>query len=98
MACDAARVPLPDRRVDTVTVIHVLEHLAPRHGDAVVREALRLARKQVVVAVPYEDEPTAAYGHVRCFTPEQLTDVGHRTGHRFSVASHHGGWLLLDAR
>ncbi|KNE82544.1 MULTISPECIES: mycofactocin oligosaccharide methyltransferase MftM [Streptomyces] len=96
LTCDAARVPLPDASVDTVTVIHVLEHLDPGHGEAVVQEALRLARKRVVVAVPYEEEPTAAYGHVRCFDQDQLTELGRRTGHRFSVASHHGGWLVLD--
>ncbi|MFI1165494.1 mycofactocin oligosaccharide methyltransferase MftM [Streptomyces sp. NPDC020801] len=97
LACDAARVPLPDGSVDTVTVIHVLEHLDPGHGDAVVEEALRLARQRVVVAVPYENEPTAAYGHVRCFDPDQLAELGRRTGHRFSVAEYHGGWLVLDA-
>ncbi|TQJ85307.1 mycofactocin oligosaccharide methyltransferase MftM [Streptomyces sp. SLBN-31] len=96
LVCDAARVPLPDRSVDTVTVVHVLEHLDPGHGEAVVREALRLARKRVVVAVPYEDEPTAAYGHVRCFDEDQLAEMGRRTGHRFSVGSWHGGWLIVD--
>ncbi|MGW2744709.1 mycofactocin oligosaccharide methyltransferase MftM [Streptomyces sp. NPDC001450] len=96
LVCDAARVPLPDRSVDTVTVIHVLEHLDPGHGEAVVREALRLARQRVVVAVPYEDEPTAAYGHVRCFDEDQLAETGRRAGHRFSVGSHHGGWLVID--
>ncbi|WP_367320296.1 mycofactocin oligosaccharide methyltransferase MftM [Streptomyces sp. HUAS ZL42] len=96
MVCDAARVPLPDRSVDDVTVIHVLEHLDPVHGDRVVREALRLARRRVVVAVPYEDEPTAAYGHVRCFDREQLAELGRGTGHRFSVSSYHGGWLVID--
>src|SRR5579884_2222370 len=29
LVCDAARVPLPDRAVDTVTLIHLLEHLEP---------------------------------------------------------------------
>ncbi len=96
LVCDASRVPLPDRSVDTVTVIHLLEHLDAGHGDAVVHEALRLARRRVVVAVPYEDEPTAAYGHVRCFTPEQLADLGRRTGHRFSVGAFHGGWLVVE--
>ncbi|MFP1628522.1 mycofactocin oligosaccharide methyltransferase MftM [Streptomyces sp. 5K101] len=96
LACDAARVPLPDRAVDTVTVIHVLEHLEPAHGEAVVREALRLARRRVVVAVPYEDEPTAAFGHVRCFGHDQLTELGRRTGCPFRVDSFHGGWLVLD--
>ncbi|NBM17435.1 mycofactocin oligosaccharide methyltransferase MftM [Streptomyces sp. GC420] len=96
LACDAARVPLPDRSVDTVTVIHVLEHLDPAHGDAVVAEALRLARRRIVVAVPYEDEPTAAYGHVRCFGPDQLAALGRRAGLPFTVTSYHGGWLVLD--
>ncbi|CAM5232895.1 hypothetical protein SANTM175S_04813 [Streptomyces antimycoticus] len=44
-----------------------------------------------------KDEPTAAYGHVRCFDPDQLAALGRRTGHRFSVASYHGGWLVLEA-
>ncbi|WP_424852046.1 mycofactocin oligosaccharide methyltransferase MftM [Streptomyces sp. SAI-170] len=96
LVCDAAQVPLPDASVDTVTVVHVLEHLDPEHGDAVLQEALRLARRRVVVAVPYEDEPTAAYGHVRCFSPRQLAALGRRTGHRFQVGSFHGGWLVVE--
>ncbi|GLW51304.1 SAM-dependent methyltransferase [Streptomyces sp. NBRC 14336] len=96
LVCDAAQVPLPDRAVDTVTVIHVLEHLDTEHGGAVLREALRLARRRVVVAVPYEDEPTAAYGHVRCFSPRELTVLGRSTGRPFRVAAHHGGWLVVD--
>ncbi|WP_037771939.1 mycofactocin oligosaccharide methyltransferase MftM [Streptomyces sclerotialus] len=96
LACDAARVPLPDRSVDTVTAIHLLEHLDPRHGTAVVTEALRLARRRVVIAVPYEDEPTAAYGHVRSFDRDQLTALGRATGRPFTVTDFHGGWLVLD--
>ncbi|MGV9886609.1 mycofactocin oligosaccharide methyltransferase MftM [Streptomyces sp. NPDC003395] len=96
LACDAARVPLPDAAVDTVTVIHVLEHLEPAHGAAVVREAVRLARRRVVVAVPYEEEPTAAYGHVRTFDRAALAALGRGSGLAFQVADHHGGWLVLD--
>ncbi|MFC6063327.1 mycofactocin oligosaccharide methyltransferase MftM [Streptomyces ochraceiscleroticus] len=96
LACDASRVPLPDASVDTVTVIHVLEHLDPQHGDAVVEEALRLARRRVVVAVPYEDEATSAYGHVRCFDQDQLDRMGRRTGRPYTASSYHGGWLVLD--
>ncbi|MEU7487467.1 mycofactocin oligosaccharide methyltransferase MftM [Streptomyces sp. NPDC042319] len=97
LTCDAARVPLPDRAVDTVTAIHLLEHLDPQHGAAVLAEALRLARRRVVVAVPYEDEPTAAYGHVRCFDRDQLTALGRATGRPCAVTDFHGGWLVLDA-
>lgn len=96
LSCDAARVPLPDGSVDTVTVVNLLEHLEPPHGDAVVREAVRLARRRVVVAVPYEDEPTAAYGHVRTFDRATLLDLGQRAGHPCTVDSYHGGWLVVQ--
>lgn len=96
LVCDAARVPLPDRSVDTVTVIHLLEHLTPPQGAAVMLEALRLAARRVVVAVPFEDEPTAAYGHVRRFDVASLTELGTSTHRRFGVTEHHGGWLVVN--
>lgn len=96
LVCDGARIPLPDRAVDTVTVVHLLEHLAPAHGEAVFSESLRLARRRVVIAVPYEDEPTAAYGHVRTFSAEGLDALGRRSGLPYTVEEHHGGWLVLD--
>ena len=87
----------PDGWADTVSVIHLLEHVSPDHGSAVIREALRVARHQVVVAVPVEDEPTAAYGHVRSFDLRQLGELGDSAGHLYSVHEYHGGWLVLDA-
>ncbi len=96
LACDAARVPLSDAAVDVVVVVHLLEHLEPRHGAAVVAEAVRLARRRVLVAVPYEAEPTVAFGHVRTLDATDLAELGRASGWRFDVHSHHGGWLVLD--
>lgn len=93
---DAARYPAPDRSVDTVLAVHLLEHLEPEHGDRVVDEALRLARTRLVVAVPLEDEATEAYGHVRTVSLDDLTRWGERTGLPFHVEEHHGGWLVVD--
>jgi hypothetical protein len=95
LVCDAARIPVPDGWADTVSVIHLLEHLSLDHGRAVIREALRVARRQVVVAVPVEDEPTTAYGHIRTFDLHQLGELGERAGHPCSVHEHHGAWLVL---
>ncbi|MEV4646701.1 mycofactocin oligosaccharide methyltransferase MftM [Saccharopolyspora sp. NPDC049357] len=95
LVCDAAQVPLPDGAVDTVTAMHLLEHLEPGRGDAVLAEALRLARRRVIIAVPYEDEPTAAFGHVRTYTPTDLHHLGDSTGHPYEVTNHHGGWLEI---
>lgn len=96
LVCDAARIPVPNGWADTVSVIHLLEHVSPDHGSAVIREAVRVARHQVVVAVPVEEEPTAAYGHIRTFDLRQLGEIGDRAGLRHSVHEHHGGWLVLN--
>ncbi len=95
LVCDAARVPVPDGWADTVSVIHLLEHLSPDRCPAVIGEALRVARHRVVVAVPVEDEPAATYGHIRTFNLRQLAELGDRAGQHASVHEHHGGWLVL---
>lgn len=96
MVCDAARVPRESGSFDTVLAVHLLEHLEPAHGDAVLAEMLRLARHRVVVAVPFETEPTAAFGHVRVFTLDDLAALGERSGWSATHYEHHGGWLVLD--
>ncbi|MGU3497714.1 mycofactocin oligosaccharide methyltransferase MftM [Mycobacterium sp. C31M] len=97
LVCNAARVPLPEHTADTVTALHLLEHLDPDAGVAVLDEAVRLARRRVIVAVPYEDEPQACYGHVRSFDTAALQQLAARhPGLRATIFEHHGGWLVLD--
>ncbi|MDH6678046.1 hypothetical protein M2284_002249 [Rhodococcus sp. LBL1] len=98
LVCDAAHVPVPDRSADTVTAIHLLEHVDDATGQAVVAEALRIARERVVIAVPFEDEPTSCHGHVRTFDLPALHALGAGAGCAFETFEHHGGWLVLDAR
>ena len=93
---DARAVALPDRCADTVFAVHLIEHLPAAEGDEVVAEMLRLARRRIVVAVPFEDEPNPAWGHVRTFDLATLQRLGERTGHPFEVTEHHGGWLVVD--
>lgn len=99
--CNAAAVPLPGGAADTVTALHLIEHLTPDVTDAVLREALRLARRRVVVAVPFEEEPRACYGHVQRFDLPALYALAARIcaedkGLRVTVTEYHGGWLILD--
>lgn len=99
LACDAADTRLPDGSADTVTVLHLLEHLDPATGAAVIGEAVRLARRRVVVAVPFEDVACAHYGHVQRFDAAALTviaDEWRRRGVTATVGEFHGGWLILD--
>lgn len=96
LVCDGARIPLPSGSVDTALLVHVLEHLEPEHGAAVLAEALRLARRRVVVAVPFESSPTLAYGHVRTFDLPTLDELGRSTGEPFRTERYHGGWLVIE--
>ena len=77
ICCDAARVPLPDRDADTVTVVHLLEHLTPGAADDVLEEALRL-RVGSGRAVPFEDEPRACYRHIQRFDIAALSRLAVR--------------------
>lgn len=96
LAGDALAVPLADRSADTVYAVHLLEHLPPGLDAVVLGEMLRLARRRVVVAVPFEDEPDATWGHVRTFDLPALDALGAGTGRPYDVAEHHGGWLVVE--
>jgi SAM-dependent methyltransferase len=96
LAGDARHIPLRSAAADTVFAVHLLEHL-PRGVDAeVLAEMLRVARQRAVVAVPFEDEPDPAWGHVRTFDRADLDALGTATGLPYTVGEHHGGWLVVD--
>jgi SAM-dependent methyltransferase len=96
LAGDARRIPLATGAADTVFAVHLLEHL-PRGADAaVLAEMLRVTRRRAVVAVPFEDEPDRAWGHVRTFDLADLDALGAATGLPHRVGEHHGGWLVVD--
>ncbi|GAA4904149.1 methyltransferase family protein [Actinomycetospora succinea] len=96
VVADARALPAAARSVDTVTAVHLLEHLPATETAVVLDEMLRVARRRVVVAVPYEDVPEPVYGHVRTFDHAALHALGERTGRPYTVADDHGGWLVVD--
>ena len=93
---DAGRLPLPDAAVDTVLLLHVLEHLDAETADVVLAEALRVAARRVVVAVPVEAEPDPVFGHVQVYDLPRLAATGAATGWTCSLHDADGAWLVLD--
>ncbi|GAB3492798.1 mycofactocin oligosaccharide methyltransferase MftM [Flexivirga lutea] len=98
LVADAARIAAPDGSCDTVLAIHLLEHVPDDTAVEIIQEACRIARKRVVVAVPFEDEPAQQFGHLRSLTLTDLRAWVRATGADWDwqVYEHHGGWLLLD--
>lgn len=95
LCCDAHSLPFASGSFDTVTALHVLEHLEPSSASRVLQEMCRVARRRVIIAVPLEDEPDPAYDHVQSFDREVLINLGEGTGWRCGFEDYLGGWLVL---
>ncbi|MGB8348597.1 MAG: class I SAM-dependent methyltransferase [Ktedonobacteraceae bacterium] len=61
---------------DTVTAIHILEHLPEVYLHQAFEHLLQVTQRRLIVAVPYETQPTLAYGHLQVFTREKLERWG----------------------
>jgi SAM-dependent methyltransferase len=100
-AADLLALPVAEQAVDTVLAIHVLEHLPAAATAPALAQLCRVARRRVVVAVPLEDAPDPAFGHVQAFDLHQLAGFAASAdaqGWSRAVYSADGGWLVLDRR
>ena len=61
---------------DTVTVIHLLEHIPEIHLPLALSNLLQVTRYRLLIAVPYEEQPELAYGHEQVFNREKLEAWG----------------------
>jgi SAM-dependent methyltransferase len=87
---------------DSVTAIHLLEHLPEAQLPLAFQHLLQVTRHRLVVAVPYETEATRAYGHEQVFTRETLEHWGQWCvesldgAARFWCEDVAGGLLIID--
>jgi 2-polyprenyl-3-methyl-5-hydroxy-6-metoxy-1,4-benzoquinol methylase len=81
---------------DTVTAIHVLEHLDAGQTEPAVANLWRHAGRRLIIAVPLERTPDARYGHRQVFDQARLTALGRRLEQPFRYFEHQGGWLVVD--
>jgi SAM-dependent methyltransferase len=95
-AADARALPLGRQTVDTVLAIHLLEHLPAEEPALAVGQFLRVARYRVVIAVPLEERPDPAFGHLQAFDLPSLARLGDVPGWSPDVHAADGGWLVLD--
>lgn len=87
---------------DTVTAIHLLEHLSENLLPQAFDHLLRVTRHRLLIVVPYEEQPTLAYGHKQIFNREKLKlwgqwCVDHLEGAAtFSCEDVQGGLLMIE--
>lgn len=99
LTLDARALSCPDLSYDTVVLAHLLEHLDDAAGRSALAEAKRVARRRIIVAVPYEKVATTSYGHVRTICRAQLDTWAEEDPQwRGRAEDFHGGWLVLDRK
>lgn len=99
VVADATRLPFAENSFDSVTLIHLLEHLDEERIPVAIEEALRVARLRVVIAVPFEDLPSAHFGHTMALTVDDLAAWARCVDHSgAATVIDHGGWLVLQPR
>jgi SAM-dependent methyltransferase len=86
---------------DTVTAVHVLEHLTEDELPAALTAMLGVTARRLIVSVPYEEVVQPLYGHRQSFTPEKLGSWGEwcveaLAGGRFACEYVGGGFLVVD--
>ena len=86
---------------DTVTAVHLLEHLTEDQMPVALTNMLSVTAKLLIVSVPYEDNLQALYGHRQAFTLEKLRLWGQwcadrLAGGRFHCENIGGGLLIVE--
>lgn len=71
MEADICTQPLPNKSVDVVTMLEVLEHIPD--VEAAVKSAVNIARRSVVVTVP--SKPDNNPEHIHLLTKPLLTEI-----------------------
>jgi 2-polyprenyl-3-methyl-5-hydroxy-6-metoxy-1,4-benzoquinol methylase len=66
----------PDKSFDVVTMLEVMEHIPDT--EAVVRNAVRLAKNYIIVSVP--SKPDDNPGHIHLFTNEDMKELFLKNG------------------
>lgn len=99
---EAENLPFEDRSFDIVAEGELLEHVPD--PQRVLKEAVRVARKKVIITVPWEHlwppelKPFWNPGHVRFYAPQTLEDELKKVGLPFNIEEiRHGAWAWLGA-
>lgn len=89
-------------RFDTVTALHVLEHLPERDMPLALTHLLRITARRLIIAVPYEEQAKVIYGHEQVFCKEKLEQWGTwclealKGAGRFWCEDVAGGMLIVE--
>lgn len=71
---DLVQIPNPEYRADVVTCLEVLEHLSNTGLQLAIQNLLFLARKKLLITVPYNEDPLPKF-HKQSFSLTRLEQL-----------------------
>lgn len=77
VVCSVMGLPFRDGQFDLVMANDVVEHFSPQHRDRVLREMERVARRHIIVTVPFTERLAGSFS----YTPREHV---HRNRHKDS--------------
>ncbi len=83
---------------DTVTCIHVLEHLPPEQTVPALTSLWQRTCQRLIIGVPLEATPDPRFGHMQVFDRERLLELGRGMDADCQYFEFHGGWLVLNVK
>ncbi|MEV1002344.1 class I SAM-dependent methyltransferase [Nonomuraea sp. NPDC050202] len=83
-------------RFDTVTAIHLLEHLDSDTAARALDVLWKRTAQRLIINVPIEETPDPYFGHCQRFDVGRLADMGERLGGHSTTFEDHGAWLVVD--
>lgn len=66
-------IPKPDKAYDVLLATEVLEHLTD--PEAVMKELVRVARRKVIISVPYDNGKPQSEEHKWLFSPKDIANI-----------------------
>ena len=71
-----SELPFKDNSFDTITALEVLEHLDDKTLKLALIEIQRIAKKQIIISVPYEEWPLSKNsGHLQFFDENRMNKL-----------------------
>lgn len=83
-------------RFDTVTAIHLLEHLPAEQTELAISRLWEVTNQRLIISVPLEATPDPRFGHLQVFDEARLVGLAQQVGAQYRYFEFHGGWLMLD--
>ncbi|MEP1231098.1 MAG: class I SAM-dependent methyltransferase [Litorimonas sp.] len=86
----------PDNHFDVVTCLEVLEHLDDKNMAIAISELRRVAKKNLIITVPYNEATPLPKHHLQSFSYSRLNKLFPKAEFTFFCIKDNMSWVLIE--